>query len=71
MPRGIQAIVEALAHETLLMAAFPHAFLNTLARDRATHPMGSYTLASQHTPETGCNKMMKMQSCRNQVEWKL
>lgn len=56
MSGRIQAIVKALAHEALLVAAFAHTILDTLTGYGATHPMRRDTLAGQHTPEAGCNK---------------
>lgn len=59
MPRGIQAIVKALAHEALLVAALAHAVLHPFTGYRTAYPMGRYALASQHTPEAGCKDEVK------------
>lgn len=53
MTRRIQAVVEAFAHEAPLPTALPHALLDALAGDGATHPVGGYPFAGQDAPEAG------------------
>lgn len=70
MPRRIQTIVEALAHETLLVAALAHAVLDTFTGYGTAYPVRGYALASQHTPEAGCKdeKKHKKKRCRKKED---
>jgi len=51
--RGVQPVVEALAHESSLSSALSHALLHALAGYGAAHEVGGYSLSGQDSPEAG------------------